>query len=310
MDASVIICTYNRSESLKRTLSSLASMNHPIDRSWEIIVVDNNSNDGTKNVVEDFSSGHELDVIYQFEGNQGKSFALNRGVESARGKILAFTDDDVLVHADWLKNIFRVFNDTNASCVGGKILLEWEVPRPRWLSQLLVDQLGYLDLGEETVRLSIPKIYGANLAVRSGIIRKYGGFDTQAGPIAEKMYSGEDTFFIEKLIRGEESVLYSPDIMVYHCIPKNHITRSYFLKRMFDQGESLGIQMGNYRHRNLFGIPYYLYKELFLKTIKSILKITSHPSNAFNKQIELAQCLGIIMGRLKFVKHKTGLPMG
>jgi glucosyl-dolichyl phosphate glucuronosyltransferase len=310
MDASIIICTYNRSDSLKRTLSSIASMNHPIDRSWEIIVIDNNSSDGTKSVVEEFSRSCEQDVIYLYERTQGKSFALNRGVEAARGEILAFTDDDVRVHADWLKNIFRNFDEADASCLGGKILLEWEVSRPKWLDRFLLDQLGYLDLGEEKVRLSIPKIYGANFAVRAGITRKHGGFDTQAGPIAEKMYTGEDTFFIEKLIKAEEIVLYSPDIIVHHCIPKRHIKKSYFLKRMFDQGEYSGIQMGFYQHRNLFGIPFYLYKDLLLKIMQSIIKLTSHPSDAFKKQIELVMCLGIMKGRLKFMKSKTGISMG
>ena len=310
MDASIIICTYNRSDSLMRTLSSLASMNPPIDRSWEIIVVDNKSSDGTKSVVEEFSRRCEQEVIYLYEKTQGKSFALNRGIEAARGDILAFTDDDVRVHSDWLKNILRNFNKTDASCLGGKILLEWDVSRPEWLGKFLVDQLGYLDLGEEKVRLSRPKIYGANFAVRSGILRKHGGFDTQAGPIGGKMYAGEDTFFIEKLIKAEETVLYSPDIIVHHCIPKSHIKKSYFLKRMFDQGEYSGIQMGFYQHRNLFGIPFYLYKELLSKTMQSIIKLTSHPSEAFEKQIELVTYLGIMKGRWKFMKSKTGIPTG
>jgi glucosyl-dolichyl phosphate glucuronosyltransferase len=307
MDASIIICTYNRSDSLKRTLSSLASMNHPMNRSWEIVVVDNNSSDGTKSVVQEFSRRCEQDVIYLCERTQGKSFALNHGIEAARGEILAFTDDDVRVHADWLKNILRNFNETDASCLGGKILLEWDVSRPEWLGRFLVDQLGYLDLGEEKVRLSLPKIYGANLAVRTGIIRKHGGFDTQAGPIAEKMYTGEDTFFIERLIRAGETVLYSPEIIVHHCIPKSHIKKSYFLKRMFDQGEYSGIQMGIYKHRNLIGIPFYMYKELLSKILQSIIKLTSHPSEAFKKQIDLVMCLGFMKGRWKFMKSKTGI---
>lgn len=307
MDASIIICTYNRSESLKRTLSSIASMNHPVDRSWEVIVIDNNSSDGTKSVVDEFSRRCEQDVIYLYERTQGKSFALNRGVEAARGEILVFTDDDVLVHADWLKNILRNFKETDASCLGGKILLEWDVSRPEWLGRFLVDQLGYLDLGEERIRLSIPRIYGANFAVRSGIIRKHGGFDTQAGPIAGKMYTGEDTFFIEKLIQAEETVLYAPDIIVHHCIPESHVQKTYFLKRMFDQGEYSGIQMGSYKHRNLFGIPFYLYKDLLLKLLQSITKLTSHPSEAFKKQIEVAMCLGTIKGRRKFMKSTTGI---
>ncbi len=307
MDASVIIPTYNRSDLLKRTLLSLALMNISRDRSWEIIVVDNNSTDRTKSVVEEYCHDYELKVVYEFEKTQGKSFALNRGIEAARGRILAFTDDDVFVDRDWLANILEIFNKTDASCVGGKILLEWEVPRPAWLYGLLVDQSGLLDLGEDIVKLKIPKVYGANFAVRAEVIHKYGGFDTHIGPVGNKMCDGEDIFFIERLINREETVIHCPAVVVRHFIPKEHIRKIYFLKRNFDQGESTGIQMGEYRHRNLLGIPYYLYKKSFMLFFHSVFALTSDPAKAMSKQVDLARCLGMMYGRLKFAKSSRNV---
>lgn len=303
MDASVIICTYNRSASLRKTLRSVVSMAIPEGVRWEIIVVDNNSTDDTKRAVEEFSGRPAVALRYELEREQGKSFALNRGIAVARGEILGFTDDDVTVDRGWLRAILQAFQEEGVACVGGKILLDWEAPRPSWLGNLLVDQLGYLDLGDKKIRLAAPKVYGANLAVRRVVAQRHGGFDTQAGPVAGKMYSGEDTFFIEKLIRLNEPTIYSPDAVVHHHVPVGHMTKRYFLRRMFDQGESIGIQMGDYEKRNLIGIPYYMYKELFLKMCHVVGSGLSEPSRSFVKKIDLARTLGMMYGRLRFERR-------
>ena len=301
MDASIVICTYNRAASLKRTLTSLAEMECPPGITWEVIVVDNNSKDETKSITEDFIRTSKINVIYVFEQTQGKSFALNKGSSVAKGKVLAYTDDDVIVHSDWLNNIINAFQSTNAACVGGKILLAWEKPCPIWLDRKLVEQLGYLDLGEKPVRLTLPNLYGANFAVKSSVAEKYGFFNTKMGPIANKMYHAEDTNFINTLITSGEEVYYVPSIIVNHCIPAKHVRKMYFLKRMFDQAELKGIQMGDYRFRTIFGIPLYIFKEVFIKTMEFLGLLMVKPSRAFRKQIELSECFGIISGRFKYI---------
>ena len=97
MDISIIICTYNRSESLKRTLQSLKEMSVSDDIEWELLIVDNNSTDNTREAVNDFTKTSGLNCRYVFESKQGLSNARNRGVKEACGEIIAFTDDDVIV---------------------------------------------------------------------------------------------------------------------------------------------------------------------------------------------------------------------
>ena len=105
MDISIIICSYNRCESLEKVLESVQGLNCPPGASWETLVVDNNSSDATKATVERFVGKGRGDIRYLFEGRQGKSHALNTGIERAAGQILAFTDDDVLFDPDWLVRI-------------------------------------------------------------------------------------------------------------------------------------------------------------------------------------------------------------
>jgi len=310
MDASIIIATYNRSVSLKRTLTSLATMEVSPDISWEAIVVDNNSKDGTKRVVEDFIGESGFKLKYLFEKEQGKSFALNSGSKAAQGEFLVYTDDDVIVHTDWLKNVMKAFRDTQAACVGGKIHLEWEKPRPPWLNANFFGHLGYLDLGDNPIKLSTrenyrdygPRLYGANIAVRSSVAEKSGFFNTEMGPKADKMYNAEDIHFIDTLIRSGEDVYYIPDIIVNHCIPGKNLKKKYFRKREFHQGEARGIQWGSYKSKHILGTPLYIFNEFGIDVMKYLWSLITKPVEAFNDQIRLSHYIGFFSGRYKYTK--------
>src|ERR1700690_361651 len=105
MDLSVVICTYNRSESLANTLRSLSVQLLPDTLQWEVLVLDNNSRDKTRAVVEEFCREFPGRFRYVLEARQGKSHALNSGIREACGDIVAFTDDDVLLEPSWLHNL-------------------------------------------------------------------------------------------------------------------------------------------------------------------------------------------------------------
>ena len=97
MRITVILCTLNRCQSLAETLESIAISTLPDSVDWEILVVDNNSTDHTREVVEEFGRRYPDRFRYIFEPRPGKSYALNAGIREAQGEILAFTDDDVTV---------------------------------------------------------------------------------------------------------------------------------------------------------------------------------------------------------------------
>src|ERR1700722_16738649 len=102
MIVSVIICTYNRCKSLATALESVAASKLPDSMDWEVLVIDNNSSDKTSEVAQGFCQRFPNRFRYFFEPRQGKSFALNTGIQAARGEVLAFTDDDVIVEPTWL----------------------------------------------------------------------------------------------------------------------------------------------------------------------------------------------------------------
>ena len=129
MNITVILCTYNRCESLTKALASIALSRLPESVSWEVLVVDNNSRDQTGDVVADFCRRYPGRFRYLFESHPGKSYALNSGIAEAQGDVLAFTDDDVTVEPMWLQKLTAPLLSGEWSGCGGRILPEWSVRR-------------------------------------------------------------------------------------------------------------------------------------------------------------------------------------
>src|SRR4051812_25103238 len=99
MKLTVLLCTYNRCNSLAEALKSAAKLALQPFIDWEVLVIDNNSSDRTREVIEDFCNRYPGRFRYLFEAQQGKSYALNSGIRESSGDILAFMDDDVIVES-------------------------------------------------------------------------------------------------------------------------------------------------------------------------------------------------------------------
>lgn len=132
LKVTVVLCTYNRCRSLAKTLESVAQSIVPESVQWEVLVVDNNSRDQTREVVEDFSSRYPGRFRYHFEPRQGKSHALNAGIREAQGEVLAFTDDDVTVESTWLQHLTANLLPSGWVGSGGRILPDRSFTEPSW----------------------------------------------------------------------------------------------------------------------------------------------------------------------------------
>ncbi|MGA9109397.1 MAG: glycosyltransferase [Smithella sp.] len=301
MKFSVVICTFNRAESLRRTLKSLREVVIPNHLSCEFIIVDNNSNDDTRLVVEEIEKHFELKIKYVFEDKQGISYARNRGIKEARGEIIAFTDDDVIVDKYWIQNIDKAFKEhDDVACIGGKILPIWEIPKPKWLKPDLYGYLALLDYGDFVVYMDTSKIWSANLAVKSEIFKKYGLFDTNLGRIPKKLYSGEETQFLQRLLTAGEKILYHPLLIVHHYIPANRISKQYMRKWEFDNGEMEGILLKDTKYSDIMVYHHRTTKIRLLKNvIVSLLKIVCFTNDRFNHELRICHVLGFLSGRIK-----------
>lgn len=295
MEISIIIATYNRSESLRKTLDSIKELVVPKDTTWEIIIIDNNSTDNTRDVVEEFRLKTGLKVIYIYEEKQGKPYALNHGLRIARGKVVALTDDDVIVDRYWLCNILKAFERTNATCLGGRVLPLWEKEPPSWLRKELYGCIALLDLGNEYLEISEPNIWGVNMAVKNSFFQKYNFmFNTNF------LKRGEDTDLVEKLLVNKELVYYCPDMIVYHCIPIERMKKSYFRKWKFDQGKFRAIYFEKNTYNNNMGIPLFVIRQIIKNLFLYVWFLVTSPQKAFVEQAHLMHYFGFIVGRIQY----------
>jgi len=240
---SVIICTYNRWKSLRNTLQSLCEQAVFNKFSYEIIVVDNNSNDKTREVVNDFKNKMGEKLKYIFEKKQGKAYALNTGVRKAKGKIIAFTDDDVIVDKYWLNNMYEAYLKYQPDGVGGKVLPLFTCNPPNWLPDNMEIPLTVIDHGEKVKVLDKPTCPGCNISFLAEICREIGQFRTDLGPQGSSpLRRYVDIEFLRRVIKAGKKVIYHPRVVVYHLVPKERLTKRFFRKSAYWRGRSIIIQ--------------------------------------------------------------------
>jgi glucosyl-dolichyl phosphate glucuronosyltransferase len=258
MNVTVIIVTYNRCQSLARTLQSVAASSLPASIEWEVLVVDNNSTDQTLQVVEQFGARYPGRFRYLREPNPGKSFGLNAGILASRGDILAFVDDDVTVESTWLRNLTAPLQRREWAGTGGRILLERRFSPPRWLALdgpwNMGGMLAGFDLGDKPHELHEAP-YGTNMAFQKSMFEKYGLFRTDLGPSPNREIPrpNEDTEFGRRLMAAGEHLYYEPSAVVHHPVPQDRIKKEYFLAWWFDYGRAVTREKG--KGAPVCGIP-------------------------------------------------------
>jgi GT2 family glycosyltransferase len=287
-------------------LKSLREAVIPNNLSCEFILVDNNSDGDKRFVFEEVEKHCESKIRYIFEEKRGISNARNRGIKEAKGEIIAFTDDDVIVDKYWIQNIEKAFKEHgDASCVGGKLLPMWEISKPKWLKPNLYDYIALLDNGDSVAYMDLPRIWGANFAVKSEMFKKYGFFDSNLGRIPCKLYGYEETDFMLRLLNAGEKILYYPSSIIYHCVPAHKMSKEYFRKWRFDQGELAGILLKDAKYCNLFKVNSLTIKRMLRDISVSVVKIGCFTKDRFNHELRICFILGFLSGRMKQMGMKA-----
>jgi glucosyl-dolichyl phosphate glucuronosyltransferase len=245
-DVSIIIPTRNRAVSLAAALESIAKQTVGHNR-FEVLVVDNGSTDHTANMVDGFRASLP-NLRYFLADNPGLHVGRHKGLFEAKAEILSFIDDDVEVFQTWLEGIAKAFEDPEVVLVGGKILPKFETTPPQWLKRMWTKKstegyiLGYLsllDLGQTIKEISPNYVFGCNFSIRKSIVLNAKGFHPDGMPQAFTRFRGDGETHISKYVSSKKyKALYNPKASVYHRIPAERMTETYFLKRAYNQGIS------------------------------------------------------------------------
>lgn len=254
-----IICTYNRAKYIGNLLESIAANDLPKSE-YEILLVDNNCTDNTREICEAFAAAHkDVNFRYVVEPEQGLSAARNKGIKEAKGDSIVYIDDDALVDAHYLRSYAEWFDShPETMACGGPIEPLYETAEPSWMTPftkaLLTAWMNYGDKVREYPKGRYPG--GGNAAYRKEVFDKVGLFNTALGRKGGNLMGSEEKDIFDKMHALNMQILYLPTPVLHHCIPQAKLEKDYFDRLtlqigMSERQRTLAIGKGKYLKRLL-----------------------------------------------------------
>ncbi len=294
---SVVISTYNREFLLSQCLQSLADQSLSKDK-YEVIVVNNNSTDGTDRVAGEFAKKYHNFKVF-LETQQGLSYARNRGWQEASGNYTAFIDDDARAAKDWCSLMLKAFENLipQPDVVGGEIHPWYQVPPPGWYS----DDFEIRTRGPKAryLRGENPRLSGSNMAFKRSLLEKYRGFSPRYGMSGGKLRMGEESEFFRRIMKDNPVIWYDPEIKVYHWTPASKMKLVNIFRREFEVGEA----QASMQNRKIMSLLYvkklYSFSKFVAKTPLDLYRARENRKGTAARRFkELGNRLGYLLGRV------------
>jgi len=242
MKLSLIVPTRNRAQRVRDLLASLLTL-ESVSFGWECLIIDNGSTDNTHEIVERFIDEHAtLHVRYIHEPKPGLHEGRHRGAKEAKGDILAYLDDDVILLPTWIRSCEAIMRD-ETDIIAGRSIPKWESSPPDWILSLfhagVCPQLSMLDMGEKLQAVEYNFVFGCNFMVKRQLIFELGGFHPDGVPSDRIRFRGDgETGFAAKAAKRDARIHYVPQATVYHVVDRDRMTLEYMKKRQYAQGIS------------------------------------------------------------------------
>lgn len=256
----VIICTYNRAKYIGPLLESIAANDLPKSE-YEILLVDNNCTDNTREICGAFAAAHkDVQFRYVLEPEQGLSAARNKGIKEAKGDLLAYIDDDALVDSWYLRTVTEYMSvHQEIDAVGGPIIPLYETSEPEWMTRYTKELLcGYLYFGDAERPFPSDRYPGGgNAAYRAKVFEQVGLFNTALGRKGDGLMGSEEKDIFDKMKGQGMHFMYLPKMILHHIIPQKKLERDYF--------DRLTLQIGKSERQRTLSISHSKYYNRLLK---------------------------------------------
>jgi glycosyltransferase involved in cell wall biosynthesis len=273
-----------------------------VELSVKIIVVDNNSTDDTKAVINDAAERSHGRVSYVFEKKQGRSPALNAGVAVATGDLIGFIDDDEEIDESWYETILEAFTNNQVDFIGGPYVPRFESEIPEWLPKDHTAVVGIVDGGDKVVPFdkSYPGILmGGNAVFTRELLQQVGPYSTALGRSGTRLLSCEDEDMYQRLMAAGARGLYLPHLIVYHFIPVERLTKRYHRSWCFWQSVSSAV-LDRIRPQStpyVWGVPRYFYGRALRGMLRLVSVRNREPSSRFSNELSLWELAGFFYGK-------------
>jgi glycosyltransferase involved in cell wall biosynthesis len=302
MQLDVVIPTYNRSQLLRKTLRSLLDARVPPGLDVRITVVDNNSKDDTREVILAEQAKANLPISYVFEKKQGRSPALNAGVAATTGSHVGFIDDDEEIDASWYKVVHSVFTEHDLDFIGGPYVPRFESEIPAWLPSEYNSVIGVVDGGTKRVPFdrNYPGILmGGNAVFTRKTLEKVGPYSTSLGRSGNRLLSCEDEEMYERLLTAGARGMYVPELIIYHFVPTERLTKRYHRAWCFWQSVSSAVldRIRPQPTAYVLGVPRYFYGRALRGMVHLVNIWNREPASRFSNELSLWELAGFFYGK-------------
>jgi glycosyltransferase involved in cell wall biosynthesis len=312
VDYTMLVCTYNRADDLDELLETALRQRTDGRFTYEVLVVDNNSTDATRPVVQRHQDVAPDRLRYLFEPRQGKSNALNTGLAAARGRRYAIVDDDFILPPDWLLAIEAGFRRHPAAAfVGGKVLPRWESPPPSWLTPGHWSAIALADHGDAEFRVDAGRqICLLACTFDTDAVRAVGGYDPRLAVSAGRIGGVEDLDLLRRLWSSGRHGVYLPDVRFEHKVEAARTTRAYHRRWHRGHGASYAMMREPAMERSrarFFDVPVHLYREAIRSLLSApLLRLKGDAAGAFTATTRAAFAAGFIETRRREYVAGTG----
>ena len=241
---SVAICTWNRASLLDRTLASFRRLEIPRDVQWELIVVDNRCTDSTPDVL--LRHADHLPIRRVYEEQQGHSVSRNAAVRAARGRLLLWTDDDVLVDPQWVKAYWEAsLQRSDVTFWGGVIEPDFEVSCPSWVTEnwMVCSKIFAIREASAMQEAMSPTHlpFGANFAIRTEVQREF-PYNVEFGRQGSLMRGFDEIDVLRRILESGRQGQWCEEARLRHLIPKDRVSLDYVRRYFRGQGETLAFR--------------------------------------------------------------------
>jgi len=232
----IIIPTKNRAQVLGELLESIRCLDNMGRVRPEVIIVDNNSSDNTGDVAASIAKDFPTTIQVLKVPRLGKSAAVNDAVNLAKGDVLAFLDDDVVVDKTWLTAVNEFFRQSGNQVGQGVIRLQSPAGKDPEILKLVERYRTIPTLEHKKKFETLHSLNGANIFLRRSVFERVGRFDERLGPGAAG--TSEDVDLAHRLRDAKIAIGYAPGAIVYHRVDRDRLTEDYFERRHRQQGAS------------------------------------------------------------------------
>jgi len=299
MRIAISIATFNRPRGLKAVLDGIEVQKLPDDINLRVVIIDNSLDGNAREYIDNRAKFYRFPLVYHNETRPGITYPRNRGIEDALDKnddCIVFTDDDVLVDENWIKELYFVSVDTGAAAVSGAVKAKFK-EKPLWW----IEKGGFFEVLDLPDRQPVEYGHTTSSLVRLDCIRS---LELRFDPFFS-LTGGEDVAFFQAIRDAGGKTVFASNAIVYECIGSERLTLTWWIKRWYRTGNTEGlIEVREGKHSMV--LPVVFFKGILRAFMGMLGVLVTFPAQVVGR-VDVFNHLRIMSRGLGFIASVFGI---